>query len=265
MISLIQSLHMSPGWPCPPGVTNCPFPHPILYFGNEVRYKGSETRIITLSLNPSDKEFTGNRFQLISGVGPHTTAAYKAAFDKYFDLNPYWQWFNNYEKALNGLNASYHGHMSAENYDNASIHIDLIPIATYPVWSRLNPNLRNQLINSYKKTLQDLVDNLDPHYILTSMSRKNFDYFLNSIGANIIDRVYYVKNNMIVSVIYKVHRAGKSLHTIITGINRNTPFAFLTHTEKKNIVEHSVNPCVSLANGIQLYSSTKILYPQCKI
>lgn len=267
MISLIHSLLTGQLWPCPPGCTYYTLPHPILYFGNEDRYKYSKSRIVTLSLNPSDKEFKGNRFPLISGKGVHLPAnTYKKAYDDYFDNNPYWQWFSNYEHALNGLNASYHGVRATQENKNTALHIDLVPVATKPVWRHLSSTQQKLLINSYQQTMVDLIDYLNPHYILTSIARDKFKHFLSYINATIVDKSYYVKNNTVVTVVYKVVCPNKALHTIIVGINRNTPFAHLSHTEKEDIVRHSTNPTLPLLSStINTLRSTEDLYVKCKI
>lgn len=263
MINLISSILSNPSkWPCPPSQTSiCSFPFPILYFGDECAYKKSSTRVVTLSLNPSDVEFKNDRFPNVTGKASNTAADFKSAFDNYFKADPYWTWFNYYEHALNAMGASYSGSSSSDAKPDTALHIDLVPVATKPVWGGLTKTERSCLLDTYRTDLVHLIDNLDPHCILTSISQNNLEYFLSAIEAKIINRSYYTKGGKIVIAVYNVSCNGRALHTIIAGINWNTPFAKISKVEKQSIIKHITDSTHNLIASIAHTCDPRILYP----
>lgn len=68
-------------------------PMPILWFGDKNAYKKSGLKIVTVGLNPSDREFRGNdnqqpstklRFPSFKG----TMESLETALNEYFEKNP---------------------------------------------------------------------------------------------------------------------------------------------------------------------------------
>ncbi len=126
---------------------------PILWFGDMDAYLCSETRVITVGLNPSNMEFSKPRFFTYADkrAVPLTKVHWENAehekiawaYSNYFHINPFGAYFNCYEKALRCLrcNVSYAGEeLGDPNAKNTAIHIDLkSPIATNPTWSKLSP------------------------------------------------------------------------------------------------------------------------------
>jgi len=163
---------------------------PILWFGDSQSYAASQRRIVTVGLNPSNMEFqdgthsgTGVRFpKALPLVGqptlsPTDIATYAAAMDDYFNRNPFWRWFTQYNKILNLLNASYNGKQGA----HTAVHIDVYtPIATNPTWGGLPQSIRKSL---YDPTLfTNLLSALEPDIILISANSTIVESLFGSTG-----------------------------------------------------------------------------------
>jgi hypothetical protein len=137
---------------------------PVIAFGDP-----NTSRVATLGLNPSRAEFlspagklldTDRRFETLASLGVDTLAdasehqvfSVFEACRSYFQRNPYRRWFDQLERILAGVGASY--------YSGSACHLDLVQWATDPVWRRLSaqsivglmsedvPFLRHQLMSS---------------------------------------------------------------------------------------------------------------------
>lgn len=84
----------------------------IKWFGDKNAYMNSPVRIITVGLNPSDKEFREKDGEPYSSrlrfpdyiIGDDVSL--ENALNNYFEKNPYRKWFNaGFEPLLNGMNA----------------------------------------------------------------------------------------------------------------------------------------------------------------
>ena len=125
---------------------------PVLSFSNP-----STATVATLGLNPSRQEFldkdgrelTGaaRRFETLAslGVSSLTSASSEAmqrvvsACNRYFQVNPYRRWFDQFEPILTSVGASY--------YAGSACHLDLVQWATDPVWGTLKDRgLQDQLL-----------------------------------------------------------------------------------------------------------------------
>lgn len=125
---------------------------PVLSFGDP-----STATVATLGLNPSRQEFldkdgrelTGaaRRFETFASLGvsslssapTETLQRVVGACNGYFQANPYRRWFDQLEKILNKVDASY--------YAGSACHLDLVQWATDPVWGELKDRvLRDQLL-----------------------------------------------------------------------------------------------------------------------
>ena len=115
---------------------------PVIAFGDP-----NTSRVATLGLNPSRAEFLSpagrlldgdRRFETLTSLGIENLAD---ATDQqvarvwegcriYFQKNPYRRWFDQLERILTGVRASY--------YSGSACHLDLVQWATDPVWRRLN-------------------------------------------------------------------------------------------------------------------------------
>lgn len=150
---------------------------PILFFGDSARYFESATRIITVGLNPSLREFpagepfrrfVGGEMLYPSGPGAEQVALYQTALDAYFRCDPYRRWFRCFEPILNGLEASYYG-----THAYTALNTDLCsPLATAPTWSGLSAAQQVLLMEQGVALWHRLVDYLEPDVILISVASR---------------------------------------------------------------------------------------------
>ena len=148
---------------------------PILWFGDYDKYKTSNKKIITVSLNPSNNEFgnikkniqysTSYRFQDFDGNLESLLVAYNNYFKK--NRNPYNSWFKaSFGSVLKGFEASHY-----EGEVNTALHTDIaIPFATDPTWTGLSKNDKEYFEPIGQRIWHELVSILEPDIILISAS-----------------------------------------------------------------------------------------------
>jgi hypothetical protein len=147
---------------------------PILYFGDLERYCQSNIKVITVGLNPSDREFKNDenteniyyRFPINdSSVQSFQEIIDNKKYDIYYDLlnnyfnkKPYKSWFKMFEDFLNQLDCSFYSCIS-----NQSIHTDYYsPIATTPTWSKLPETSKKELKDQGSALWKKLGDKFAP-------------------------------------------------------------------------------------------------------
>lgn len=179
---------------------------PILWFGDLDAYCASPIRIVTVGLNPSNKEFQEKDCDPIS-VNLRFPAAvslvkkkqlanadivlYRSAMNNYFKIKPYQNWFMWNETALNPMNASYGGKMSPNGtFQNTALHIDLkTPIATQPTWGGLCKQCQTQITSQCSTIFHQLIRILQPHVVIVAANRYNvcssFNVVLNAFNINL--------------------------------------------------------------------------------
>lgn len=143
---------------------------PIIWFGDINKYLQSKRKILTIGLNPSDKEFSEPRFKPIDFNKPDNDIVNHLieTLNNYFSFNPY-KWFNQFEKLLNFFDCSY-----KPLYTYQAIHIDFFSsIATTPTWGNLDDYQKNQLKNI--ELFFKLYHILDPDLSLISISKTIFE------------------------------------------------------------------------------------------
>lgn len=136
---------------------------PVVSFGDP-----EVARVATIGINPSRAEFLvrgrlrmGRQERIpsltslgvTSLVGASSTiieAAYQGCCD-YFRLNYYKGWFNKFNEVLAKAGASYH--------DRSACHLDLVQVATDPVWGKLNTIQQMTLLTADKGFLSQLINN----------------------------------------------------------------------------------------------------------
>ena len=144
---------------------------PIHWFGDRVAYNRSKIRIVTVGLNPSDKEFRNNNresFNIGLRFQDYEEKGLEAVYNNYFEYNPY-SWFKSFECILNGLDASYY---SEKGMPNRVLHTDICsPWATDPTWSKLpNQEKKNLMENEHGfEQWKQLIRQLKPDIILFSI------------------------------------------------------------------------------------------------
>ncbi len=219
---------------------------PIDWFGNRVEYEQSDIRIVTVGLNPSDKEFwdptTGTyntKYRFPSAVvGDPTT--YPQAWNEYFTHHPY-NWFNDFERVLQGAGASYGGHapegIGEDHPHRRAIHTDLCSSeATQPAWSQLPSATKRAIAEEGIPRWQGQMKQLQPDIIIMSVAE---EYWSKLPITNISDLCKITKTQNGTKrkrpvVIRKGYYNGA---LVILGVTRNTPFGSVCKEEQKHIGE----------------------------
>lgn len=156
---------------------------PVDWFGDREEYEKSDIRIITVGLNPSDREFEEQLYDKsvplekrklslfrFSAYNPQEPNTHRVALNNYYKTkNVYTQWFNSYEHVLNGMGASY---FSNKGIKIRAIHTDICsPWATCPTWSKLPKDVKNELFAEGKAQWEHLVKELKPDVIIASIGK----------------------------------------------------------------------------------------------
>ncbi len=145
---------------------------PIYWFGNRIAYEASSIKVVTVGLNPSDREFRPNdatavskdfRFPDFDG----TDMSLELALNNYFKRNPYNTWFKgSFGSVLQSFDASFY-----DDAKNTAIHTDICsPWATIPTWSKLSEDLKKRLETEGYILWKKLILELQPDVILFSSS-----------------------------------------------------------------------------------------------
>jgi hypothetical protein len=153
----------------------------------------SSSRVATLGLNPSNREFvdeSGNelqgklrRFHTLKSLGLASWSEADArhlqliieSCRAYFLGNPYDRWFKKLDQIVLGANASY--------YDAScqACHLDLIPYATARKWTELTPQQRSSLLAIAGDTLGLLLRDA-PVRVLILNGRSVVEHFQDISG-----------------------------------------------------------------------------------
>lgn len=140
------------------------FPCPVCWFGN---INTDKPIILTMGINPSDKEFINNRFRGFKDYWSYANPQDCIdAYNMYFDsanANPYKKWFGQAESFINAAisrlynrNASFYtSKLSAGDYQ--LLHVDLFPFATKPTWSRIKNSFNLSLSQLFSLYGEDLL------------------------------------------------------------------------------------------------------------
>lgn len=141
---------------------------PVLFFGNLAGYEASCPRIATVGLNPSHREFPpDDPFRRFPNADTADAVAYLAVLSSYFQNRPYREWFDSYEKALNGMGTTYYG----EEKNTAALHTDIGSVLpTDPTWSGLEDSIKKRLIREGAPLWRRLIECLQPDIVLGSIA-----------------------------------------------------------------------------------------------
>lgn len=141
-----------------------PWSCPVPSFGDL-----SRSRIATVGINPSNKEFVDDsnkelagrdrRFHTLNSLGLTSWGdagkehCKKIALtcQKYFETNPYDRWFRELDFLISGTDFSYYSPMFS------ACHLDLIPFATACKWAELSPSHKQNLLAASGDALGRLV------------------------------------------------------------------------------------------------------------
>jgi len=137
---------------------------PVVSFGDLY-----SSKIATLGINPSNKEFVNSKGDELSGYERrfHTLNSLRLSnwseaeneqleqitelCKEYFHRNPYDNWFKKLDYVISGSSMSYYFPSSE------ACHLDLIPYATSKKWSDLSNNQRSTLLNLSSDFLGNLL------------------------------------------------------------------------------------------------------------
>ena len=140
--------------------TSCVHQLGVIEWGSPVAVFGdlSSSRIATMGLNPSNREFVDTsgrelqgpfrRFHTLNSLGLRSWSGVDfrhihlilESFRDYFRRNPYRAWFRALDRAISATETSYY-----DPYGGAC-HLDLIPYATSLKWTALTPWQRAALL-----------------------------------------------------------------------------------------------------------------------
>lgn len=134
------------------------------WFGDSAAYALSPLRVVTAGLNPSGIEFPAEAPRLrFPNAREGDPASLTVACDGYFRAAPYWQWFQAFEPALQGLGSSFRDGRSI------ALHTDLCsPVPTAPTWSELPTVVQWRLRSSGLPLWLTTLEALAPHVVLIS-------------------------------------------------------------------------------------------------
>jgi hypothetical protein len=146
---------------------------PILWFGNENAYQNSHVKLVTIGVNPGPLSFPARRPwhlypKLEAADSRRDSTTYREAMNEYkFD-----GWFKPFNALLAPLGACY-----VQPSQHEALHLDLCPIMTTELWSKLPPHIKNDLAQRGVDLLRRLLDYLDPQWIFFSLSKSNFENY----------------------------------------------------------------------------------------
>lgn len=164
---------------------------PVPVFGNLWR-----SRVATLGLNPSNREFvddSGNelegasrRFPTLRSLGLESWCEVDVRHMRiildscrgYFASNPYDRWFRRLDYIIAGTETSFY------DQDSVACHLDLIPYATELKWTELTTAQRRDLIVTAGDALGLLLRNA-PVRVLILNGRSVVDHFESIAGVQL--------------------------------------------------------------------------------
>lgn len=171
---------------------------PIIYFGDYNKYRESKIKIVTVSLNPSDREFKKNkndseysffRFQSAKDLygkdrlNEDDIKKYLESINNYFNIEPYREWFDDNRRHLFKIfDASYY----KDEKENVPLHIDLATaIATNPTWGGLPKEAKQLFLSRNKGKWTRLLEILSPDIMLLSLDTK----YLKEVDRNLYEKL----------------------------------------------------------------------------
>lgn len=229
---------------------------PILYFGNLPKYVTPGKKVVTVGLNPSNKEFLCNDRKKSSN-GPNSYSAlcrfgertfrkpkdevssnkYQDALNRYFENEPYMNWFKKLDPLLEGFHCSFGGKFLPRKY--TALHTDIASTtATFPTYSRLRNDVKRELFNEGFTLWTDLIEKcLKPDYILLSgndVIRKELQKKYGVLGLD--DSVGRIQFGPRKTVLYSEKFIYEKNVVFVYGTNsRSGPFGNLKDTKKREI------------------------------
>lgn len=230
----------------------------------------SRSRVATLGLNPSNREFvdlegrelagTSRRFHTLNSLGleswfeanwRHLQLILESC-RRYFDGNPYDRWFRALDGIVSATQASYY------NRSYPASHLDLIPYATSKKWTDLNTSERSSLLTVAQDTLGILLRD-SPVEILVlngisvvnafeSVSESHLEKRVmatwslpRSTGRNVRGFAYQGKVDTVAGI-----RLGRKI--LVLGFNHNIQSSFGVTTRVQSAIRQWISRAILKAN-----------------
>ena len=235
---------------------------PIPSFGDV-----SNSRVATLGLNPSNREFvdTSNnelqggsrRFHTLGSLGVRSWAEVDTrhldtildSCRSYFRGNPY-AWFKRLDRVISGTKASYY-HPS-----EGACHLDLVPFATECKWTRLTAKQRSSLLAISGDSLGLLLRD-SPVRVLILNGRAVVEQFQNVSGTRLQSEVMPgwslrrksradVAGIAYIGVVNRLLEVNLRHDIVVLGFNHNLQSSFGVTTE----VIHAIGNWITQAAGV---------------
>lgn len=199
---------------------------PVLFFGDLTAYRASPLKIVTVGLNPSDREFPQTdpwqRFP-----GGQQRESYLDALCRYFEVLPL-NWFACFRQLLHGLDASFYSGAT-----NRAVHTDICSVVpTGPTWSGLPQPVQQSLAARGIETWHRVITELRPHVIVTSvryswLDRIAFESLISWVPVHTVERTnpYVVEGR-------RMRLPGGSTTLLIRGRAANTPFGLISNPDR---------------------------------
>ncbi len=208
---------------------------PIMWFGDREAYENSATRVVTVSLNPSDREFkkvkedkpdSNFRFPDFNGTEESMVKAYNNYFK---NGTSYDSWFKpSYGTVLESFDASFYPNKAR----NTALHTDFCSSwATNPTWGLLPKEVKQKLLNAGIPQWHKLMEELTPDIILFSASpgieqhirfqSPSKDWKLVDVGA---------KRPLMI----RQYQVGKKQSTVLFQVQGRKPFLQTSREAKRN-------------------------------
>lgn len=206
---------------------------PILYFGDIMN-----SRIATVGLNPSDKEYYDSLGQSYdrffnkenlqvdswSNISNEKIDQIKNSFDFYFNHRPYKNWFNRLEDLLVDGQFSYYF-----PYNNI-VHLDIIPVATKDKWGSLSFSEQDFLINQFGNYLEYLIT--ESYIEVCILNGQGVVDNFQKVFGQLIDKKYVeqwnikTKNKVVKGKSYRTILKAKDKKILVLGFNHNIQSSF---------------------------------------
>ena len=214
---------------------------PVLFFGDLGAYLDSPRRVVTVALNPSDKEFPSDQPWLrfpgardLAWQGSFDATArerYVEALSSYFVTAPYTSWFNgSFERVLWGLDASYY-----PGRPSVALHTDIAsPVPTRPTWSRLGHAERAVVRDDGAALWRALVRALRPDVVILSAAREH----VSSVTAVPLETwavIAVVEQSLPLSVQAISTTVGDADALVVFARSAQVPFGTISYDERERI------------------------------
>lgn len=211
---------------------------PILFFGDLEAYWASNPRVLTVGLNPSDKEFPPEspfrRFPKASEITREKDGKYLDSLSEYFATHPY-RWFRSYELVLNGLDSSF-----CPGNRRTALHTDIgSPVATRPTWRRIDKASRREFENEGRALWHDLIVALRAEVVLLSLAKEHLARieFDSRMDWKEICRFDRTKDDRLrkhpIEITARWYRVGDRPALFVHGPAAQTPFGRLSSDQKR--------------------------------